>query len=131
LSYIERKCKKGNYYKFIVRDYKIIDGKKVTIAVSKTIHVVTNGGKNGNAKSVTVNKSKVSLKKGKTFQIKAKEIKQKKKLRYHRKVCYESSNPNVASVTKNGIIKAKKKGKCTIYVYAQSGIYKKVKVIVK
>ena len=130
-SYIQRKCKKGNYYKFIVRAYKNIDGKKVTIAVSKTIHVVTNGGKNGNAGSVKVNKGKVSLKKGKTFQIKAKEIKQKKKLQYHRKVCYESSNPKVASVSKKGVIKAKKKGKCNVFVYAQSGIYKKVVVTVK
>ena len=130
-SYIESKCKKGSYYKFIVRAYKNIDGKKVTIAVSKTIHVVTDGGKNGNAGSVKVNKGSVSLKKGKTFRIKAKETKQKKKLRYHRKVCYESSNPKVASVSKKGIIKAKKKGKCTIYAYAQNGIYKKVKVTVK
>lgn len=130
-SYIQRKCKKGSYYKFIVRAYKIIDGKKVSIAVSKTIHVVTNGGKNGNAKAVTTNKSRISLKKGKSFQLKAKEKKQKKILRYHRKVCYESSNPKVASISKKGVIKGKKKGKCTIYAYAQSGIYKKVNIIVK
>lgn len=129
-SYIERKCKKGSYYKFIVRAYKNIDGKKVTIAVSKTIHVVTNGGKNGNARSVKINKGKLSLKKGKTFRLKAKEIKQKKKLRYHRKVCYESSDPKVASVSKKGVIKARKKGKCTIFVYAQNGIYKKVKITI-
>lgn len=130
-SYIQRKCKKGSYYKFIVRAYKNIDGKKVSIAVSKTIHVVTNGGKNGNAKAVTTNKSRISLKKGKSFQLKAKEKKQKKILRYHRKVCYESSNPKVASISKKGVIKGKKKGKCTIYAYAQSGIYKKVNINVK
>lgn len=130
-SYIRRKCKKGSYYKFIVRAYKNIDGKKVTIAVSKTIHVVTNGGKNGNAKAVRANKSKLSLKQGKTFRLKAKEVKQKKKLRYHREVCYESSNAKVASVTRKGMVKGKKKGKCTIFAYAQNGIYKKVNVTVK
>lgn len=130
-SYIERKCKKGSYYKFVVRAYKNIDGKKVTIAVSKTIHVVTNGGKNGNAGSVMVNKTKISLKKGKSIRLKAKETKKKKKLRHHRQICFESSDPKVASISRNGVVKGKKKGKCNIYAYAQNGIYKKVKIIVK
>jgi uncharacterized protein YjdB len=34
-------------------------------------------------------------------------------------------------VDKNGKIKGKKKGKATIYVYAQNGLYKTVKVTVK
>ncbi len=130
-SYIERKCKKGTYYKFIVRAYKIIDGRKVTIAVSKTIHVITNGGKNGNAGSVKVNRSKISLKKGTTFRLKARELRKKKKLRHHREVCYESGSPKVASVNKKGVIRGKNKGKCTIFAYAQSGIYKKINVTVK
>ena len=130
-SYIDRKCKKGTYYKYMVRAYKIIDGKKVTIAVSKTIHVITRGGKNGNAKSVKLNKNKVTLKTGKTWRIKAKEIKQSKPLRHHREVSYESSRPQIATVSKKGVIKAKKKGKCTIFAYAQSGVYKKVQVTVK
>ena len=130
-SYIDRKCKKGTYYKYMVRAYKIIDGKKVTIAVSKTIHVITRGGKNGNAKSVKLNKNKVTLKTGKTWRIKAKEIKQSKPLRHHREVSYESSRPQIASVSKKGVIKSKKTGKCTIFAYAQSGVYKKVQVTVK
>lgn len=130
-SYIDRKCKKGTYYKYMVRAYKIIDGKKVTIAVSKTIHVITRGGKNGNAKSVKLNKNKVTLKTGKTWRIKAKEIKQSKPLRHHREVSYESSRPQIATVSNKGVIKAKKKGKCTIFAYAQSGVYKKVQVTVK
>ncbi len=130
-SYIDRKCKKGTYYKYMVRAYKIIDGKKVTIAVSKTIHVTTKGGKNGNARSVKLNKNKVTLKAGKTWRIKAKEIKQSKPLRHHREVSYESSRPQTVSVSKKGVIKAKKKGKCTIFAYAQSGVYKKVQVTVK
>ncbi|MCI9536970.1 MAG: leucine-rich repeat domain-containing protein, partial [Eubacterium sp.] len=120
-SYIDRKCKKGTYYKYMVRAYKVIDGKKVTIAVSKTIHVITKGGKNGNAKSVKLNKNKVTLKTGKTWRIKAKEIKESKPLRHHREVSYESSRPQTATVSKKGVIKAKKKGKCTIFAYAQSG----------
>ncbi len=130
-SYIDRKCKKGTYFKYIVRAYKIIDGKKVTIAASKTIHVTTKGGKNGNAKSVKVNKNKVTLKAGKTWRIKASEIKESKPLRHHREVSYESSRPKALSVSKKGVIKAKKKGKYAVFAYAQSGVYKKVLVTVK
>lgn len=130
-SYIDRKCKKGTYYKYFVRAYKIIDGKKVTIAASKTIHVTTKGGKNGNAKAVKVNKGKVSIKKGKTWQIRASEIKESKPLRHHREVSFESSRPQAVSVSKKGVIKAKKKGKCTIFAYAQSGVYRKIRVTVK
>ena len=41
-----------------------------------------------------------------------------------------STNTKIATVTKNGRIKAKKKGTCYIYVYAQNGVYKKIKVVV-
>ena len=130
-SYTDPKCKKGTYYKYIVRAYKIIDGKKVTIAVSKTIHVTTNGGKNGNAKSVKVDKNKVTLKVGKTWKINASEIQEAKPLRHHREVSYESSHPKALSVSKKGVIKVKKKGKYTVFAYAQSGVYRKVQVRVK
>ena len=111
--------------------YKLIDGQKVTIAASKTIHAVTDGGKYGNAKSVKVNKTKVSIKKGKSYTIKASEVKKSKKLQKHRSLSYESSNTKIATVSKKGVIKAKAKGSCTIYVYAQNGMYKTVKVTVK
>lgn len=129
-TYTDQKCKKGTYYKYIVRAYKIIDGKKVTIAASKTIHVTTNGGKNGNAKSVKVDKNKVFLKLGKTWKIKADEIQESKPIRHHRQVSYESSRPKALPVSKKGVIKAKKKGKYTVFVYAQSGVYKKVRITV-
>ncbi len=127
-SFTQKKLKKGTFYKYIVRAYKMIDGKRITIAASKTIHVTTSGGKKGNMKSIKLNKKSVKLKKGKTFKIKAKEVKQSKPLGKHRKVCFESSNKSIATVSKKGVIKAKKKGSCTIYVYGQNGVYKTVKV---
>lgn len=130
-SYTQKKLKKGTYYKYVVAAYKVIDGKKVTVAVSKTIHAATTGGKYGVAKSVQVNKNKVTLKKGKKFTIKAKEVKKDKTIKHHRKIAYESDNPEVATVSKKGVVKAKKKGSCYIYVYAQNGVYKRVRVTVK
>lgn len=38
----------------MVAAYKIVDGKKVTITVSKTIHAATTGGKYGVYKKVKV-----------------------------------------------------------------------------
>ena len=130
-SYTHKKLKKGTYYKYNIVAFKYVNGVKVTLAASKKIHATTLGGKYGVAKAVKLNKSKVKIKKGKTFKIKASEIKKDKKIKRHRAICYESSNAKIATVNSKGKIKAKKKGKCTIYVYAQNGVYKTVKVTVK
>lgn len=130
-SYTHKKLKKGTYYKYNIVAFKYVNGVKVTLAASKKIHATTQGGKYGVAKSVKLNKSKATIKKGKTFKIKASEIKKDKKIKKHRAICYESSNTKIATVDSKGKIKAKKKGKCTIYVYAQNGVYKTVKVTVK
>ncbi len=130
-SYTHKKLKKGTYYKYNIVAFKYVNGVKVTLAASKKIHATTLGGKYGVAKAVKLNKSKVKIKKGKTFKIKASEIKKDKKIKKHRAICYESSNTKIATVNSKGKIKAKKKGKCTIYVYAQNGVYKTVKVTVK
>lgn len=66
-----------------------------------------------------------------SFTIKASAVKGSGKLVTHRKVCYESTNPKVAKVTAKGKITAVAKGKCTIYAYSQSGLFKKITVTVK
>ena len=129
---------KGTYYKYVVKAYRLVNGKKVVTDTSISVHAVTGGGKYGNAKAVSVtqignkkNVSKITLKMGKTAQIKAKEVKKDKKIERHRKLCYESSNTKVATVTPDGLIRATGKGTCTIWVYAQNGVYKALKITVK
>lgn len=78
---------------------------------------------------VKASQTKVSIRKGKTYRLKT-NTKQIKKLSGSSKVSYESSNPKVAAVTKKGVIRAKKKGKCTVYAYAGNEICRKVKVTV-
>ena len=132
LSYTHKKLKKGTYYKYIVRAYKLVDGVKTTVATSKTLHITTSGGKYGNYTSVKVPKTKVTIKKGRKYTIKAKAVTMKgKKAKVYKKLAYETSNKNIATVTSKGVVKAKKKGSCYIYVYAQNGVYKKIKVTVK
>ena len=44
---------------------------------------------------------------------------------------YGTTNPTIATVTKKGVIKGKKKGKCYVYAYVQNGVFAKIKVTVK
>lgn len=137
-TWTQKDLKKGTYYKYVVKAYRLVNGKKVVTDTSISVHAVTGGGKYGNAKAVSVtqignkkNVSKIPLKMGKTAQIQAKEVKKDKKIERHRKLCYESSNTKVATVTPDGLIRATGKGTCTIWVYAQNGIYKALKITVK
>ena len=137
-TWTQKDLKKGTYYKYVVKAYRLVNGKKVVTDTSISVHAVTGGGKYGNAKAVSVtqignkkNVSKITLKMGKTAQIQAKEVKKDKKIARHRKLCYESSNTKVATVTPDGLIRATGKGTCTIWVYAQNGIYKALKITVK
>ena len=137
-TWTQKDLKKGTYYKYVVKAYRLVNGKKVVTDTSISVHAVTGGGKYGNAKAVSVtqignkkNVSKMTLKMGKTAQIKAKEVKKDKKIARHRKLCYESSNTKVSTVTPDGLIRATGKGTCTIWVYAQNGVYKALKITVK
>ena len=125
--------KKNTYYKVLVVAYKNTKaaGKRV-IATSKTIHVATSGGKNGNPTKLTGVKSKLTVKVKKKVTIKAKQkAKSGTKIKKKRAIKFESSDPSIATVSKKGVVKGVKPGKCTIYVYAQNGLSKKVKVTVK
>ena len=79
------------------------------------------------AKKVVVNKKRIVLKKGKKVKLKAKL----KPANATEKVTFKSSNKKVAKVTKNGVVKAVKKGKCKITVKTASGKKAVVKVTVK
>ena len=139
-KFTQKKLKKGTYYKYVIIAFKNIRGRMVTVSATPTIHSVTLGGKYGVAKSVKITKTgtakgkkalKVTLKKGKKAAVKAAEVKAGKTIKRHRKLAYESSDPAVATVTKKGVIKAVGKGKCVIYVYAQNGVSKAIKITVK
>ena len=133
VSYTQKKLKKGTYYKYMVVAYKNINGKKMPIAASVVLHAPTKGGKLTVAKSVKPSKTKVTVKKGKSVTVKATEVLEeaKLKLKTHRAVKFESSNPKIATVNAKGKITGKKKGKATIYAYVQNGIFAKITVTVK
>ena len=129
-AFTKYRLKKGTYYRFIVVAYSVIDGKQIPIAVSKNVHAVTKGSKYGNVKKITVNKTKKTMYVGKRFRIKAKLKYGKKKHKTHRKLSYESSNPEIATVDSKGVVQAVSEGQCTIFVYEQSGKCRKVNITV-
>ncbi|MBO4863740.1 MAG: Ig-like domain-containing protein [Eubacterium sp.] len=130
--------KKKVSYKAYVKAWFTKDGEKTYACTSPTVHAFTSGcSKNyTNPKSVKVKKAKVSIKKGKTFKIKAsvKKLKKNKKLMpstHEPKLRYISSDMSVATVSRSGKIKGMSAGTCTIYVMAANGVRKAVKVTVK
>ncbi|MBR3165021.1 MAG: FIVAR domain-containing protein [Lachnospiraceae bacterium] len=121
---------KNTYYKVLVAAYKITKGgEQRIIATGKSVHAATSGGKKGNPAKLTLKKKSVKVRVKKSVKLKVKQkAKSGKKIKKHRAVAFESSNPEIATVSRKGVIKGKKKGKCTIYVYAQNGLCAKVKV---
>ena len=107
------------------------------VTTSKVVHAATKGGKAGNPKGVKVSKSVISkaahLKKGRSLALKASQIDASGnyKVENHTALKYESSDTKIAKVSGKGVVKGIGKGKCNIYIYAQNGIAKVVKVTVK
>ena len=134
VSWKQTGLKKATSYSYYVRAYATVNGKKVYLTKSNTVHVVTSGGKSTNVKKISVKKSSITLKKGKTQTLKLNvtyEKKNKKLLGHTAKYTYTSSNSKVATVSKKGVVKAIGKGTCVIRVRAENGVSTTVKVTVK
>lgn len=135
LTYTQKNLKINQWYKYFVVAYKMVDGKRVELARSYVVRAYTasKASKYANPTKVTVKKTTVSVKAGKTSQITATLVlpKGKKKKKQGPELRYLSSDESIATVTSSGKIKGKKKGNCYIYIIAQNGVYKKVKVTIK
>ncbi len=130
--------KKYHCYKAYVRAWVKKNGKKKYIKSSPTVHVFITGpkGRFTNPKRVYVTKTVITLKKGKSKNMKARVAKPRKGLKYlsrsHApKLRYVSANPKIASVSSTGKITAKGAGKCKVYALAVNGARKSVIVKVK
>ena len=125
--------KKASSYRYYVRAYKMINGKKTYLNQSNVIYIATACGTRTNAKAVTVASTSITLKKGKTKNLSATvtSVNSKKKLFYRTaKLTYTTTDKKIATVTSRGTVTAKAKGTCYIYVSAANGVYTKVKVTV-
>ena len=134
LTVTHKKLKNKRDYKYYIAAYRMENGKKIYLAKSTVLHVAMKQSKFTNAKSITLNKKKVTLKVNKIFKIQAKvklESKKKKQIVHAKTYRYYTDNSNVAKVSKKGVITAKAKGRCLVYVLTNNGVYRKIKVTVK
>lgn len=115
MNWITEPLTKGQYYIKVVNETDgILDLPiKITYKIPAT--------------KITLKKTSIKLEKGKKYTIKATLTPAKTT----DTLKFTSSNKKIATVSKNGVITAKKKGKATITVKATSGAKKKIKVTVK
>lgn len=136
-SFTKKGLKKGKSYRFYIKAFTKVNGKKVYLAKSRQVHCIAGGfnKKQTNVKTIKVKKASVTLSVGKTSKIKVKTTKVKKGKKYlvHSKklVGYKSDDVTVATVSASGKITAKKAGTCKVYVMASTGKWTAVKVTVK
>ena len=100
------------------------------------MHAVAGGYTNHecNTRSVTLNRTRLVLKAGRSARLKAtlKGVKSgMKQVDHVRKVRWYSTDANVATVDANGRVKAVGKGSCTVYAIANNGVRNSAKVEVK
>lgn len=141
----KKKLKSKTYYKFILVS---LDKNDRVVSTSKVIHAATRGyRRKANPTGVKVQanvtiagkktkkfhtKTTIGVKAGKTAQLKATIRKTRSTtVKKYIAIRFESSNSAIAKVTAKGKIQGVKKGNCKVYVYAQNGMYKTVKVAVK
>ena len=133
--FVHKKTAKNTFYKYYIKAYRLVDGRRVTVSRSEEIHFVTDvkGYKYGNPTKVALSSKKCTLNKGKTFNLKnrVKVYSSKKVLLHTDKVRYVSSDSRVAKVNSKGRITAEKAGRCNIYAIAQNGRAAKITVTVK
>ena len=134
--------KKGVAYKYYVVGYKNVNGQKMIVQKSVTVHSVAGNllkkkyAKYTNVKKVSVTKNAVTLKVGKTYKIQPSvkgvlsgcEILQKDHAAMFRYV-YIKDGKNI-KVSQDGTVKALKAGKCNVYVLGTNGVRTKVAVTV-
>ena len=134
LSMTHKNLRSNREYKYFVAAYKMVKGRKIYIAKSNEMHVAMKQARTTNAVSIKVNRTTVILKPGKTFRLKCQltgENRKKKLLSHSSPYRYYTANSKIATVSQNGVIRAKAKGSCNIYILASNGVYKRVTVKVK
>ncbi|MBQ0078610.1 MAG: InlB B-repeat-containing protein [Eubacterium sp.] len=135
-TYKRSGLKKKGHYRYVVKAYKKVDGKKKYLESSPMIHLANKKNKYSNVTAIKSSISKTSLALGNTTSIKATIAKKSSKKsilwKHHTetKIRYISTDSDVATVNSSGKITAKGQGSCYVYAIAPSGVYNKHKITV-
>ena len=130
------KLRPGACYQAYVRAWKLIDGEKnYGIQTCPTVHAYTGGGAKGitNPAELTLTKDALIVRLGRTANIRADvkgETKGRRMAHHVPKLRYISGNPDVATVSAAGKVKAVGNGECSVFVMTTNGIWEEVKITV-
>ena len=133
-TWTHKKLRSSTWYKYQVKAFKLVNGKRVILSETPVLHAITSGSSRyANPVKVKVQKTKISVKAGKKKKIKASVVLPKNRICQNHcdEIRYIVEDTSIATVTKKGVIKAKKKGKTVVYAMAQNGVSKKITVTVK
>lgn len=133
-SWTHKKLKPATWYKYQIRAFKLVDGKRVVISETPVIHAITSGSSRyANPVKVKVQKAKISVKTGKKKKIKASVILPPNRIcqQHTDEIRYVIEDKTIATVNKKGVIRAKSRGKTAVWAVAQNGASKKIMVTVK
>lgn len=135
LRWNSKRLKRASYKSYVAA-YKVVKGRKVIIAKSRLNHAVTEGRwKWSNPRSIKAAVKSLMLSKGKSKRLTAKVtgLSGKKLIKkgHGPMVRWISSNSSIATVSRNGVVKAKKKGICKVYAIAVNGMWSTVSVSVR
>ena len=132
-SLTTKKLSATKEFKFLIKAYKDNGGGRAYIAFSPVVCEAM-GTSRTNAEQLSVNDTSISLTPGSVFLINASISEtegSKNASAKDSKLRYFSSNSEVASVSSSGRILGVNPGKCSIYVVANNGVWKKINIIVK
>ncbi|SES79853.1 Ig-like domain-containing protein [[Clostridium] polysaccharolyticum] len=135
LTFTQKSLKTNRGYKYLVKAYKMVNGKQKILARSYVVRTfaLDKNSKYGNPVNIKTNKTHITTRKGKSVKLKSIVVlpKRKKKKKLGTDIRYISSDITIATVTSSGKVTGRKKGTCYVYVVAQNGVWKKIKVTVK
>ena len=135
LTFTQKSLKANQGYKYLVKAYRMKDGKQEIIARSYVVRsfAFQKDSQYANPTSIKIANTTFTTKKGKSVKLEPRIVlpKRKKNKKQGAAIRYVSSDPSIATVTSSGKVVGRKKGSCYIYIVAQNGVWKKIKVWVK
>ncbi len=128
---VNRKNAKKKYFAY-VEAFRLVDGKRVVIGKSFKLKCAGSKIKSFNAVKIKGCPNSLALGAASTYKLSAKVVLTNRKVKKGKKagLVYWSSDPEIAKVSKKGVISPGKQGSCYVYVMAKNGLKKKIRITV-
>jgi uncharacterized protein YjdB len=129
-TFTDTKVSVGKSYLYRVSSYKYLKGKVKLSKKSGSASIIYRGQKYGNAVQVKLSRTKaIKGKAGVTVKLRANIYFESGKTPWDKTIRWYTNNSKIATVSKAGVVKLKKKGKCALYAKTHNGVKSKKLVI--